>query len=208
MRNTVTPMKMLLIATCSLVLSACASTFRSDVATFHTLPVPKGEKLSIVPMDESKRDSIEFRQYAALLGNHLRLEGYDQAGEGEPDLIVGFDVTINDGREKLESRPGMPSPYHVYWRQYWYHGYFWGAYDPFYRNHNELVARTVYNAMLTMEVRRPDGELLFEGRAETETRTKAVPEVVPLLVEALFENFPGPSGVTRRVRIDLDDSGR
>jgi hypothetical protein len=208
MTKTLTTAKHLLVAVAVLTLGACSNTFRSDVATFHTLPVPKGEKVSILPMDHTKRDSIEFQQYAAILGNHLRLEGYNQAGDSKPDLIVGFDVTIDDGREKLENRPRLNDPYHVYWRHYWYHGYFWGPYDPFNRYNNEIVARTVYHATLKMEVRTPDGEVLFEGRAETDTRKRAVPEVVPLLAEALFESFPGPSGVTRHVKIDLDQAGR
>ncbi|NVJ99527.1 MAG: DUF4136 domain-containing protein [Alphaproteobacteria bacterium] len=203
-------LKPLLIIATAMVLSACTNTFRSDVATFHTLAPAKGEHVSIIPMDEAKRDSLEYRQYAAILGNHLRLEGYEQAGEGKPDLVVGFDVSINDGREKLSTRPSLNGPgFHgnLYWRHYWYHGYFWGAHDPFLEK-TEIVARTVYNMTLTLEVRTPTGELLFEGRAETETRKKAIPEVVPLLAEALFTEFPGESGVTRRVKIDLDDTGR
>lgn len=201
----------ILLGAVALMVAACSNSFRSDVATFHTLPPSKGERVSIIPMNEEKRDSLEFRQYAAILGNHLRHEGYQAAGEGKPDLIIGFDVFINDGREKLSTRPKLDGPGFggsLYWRHYWYHGYFWGPYDPFRHDRTEVVARTVYNATLMMEVRRPDGELLFEGRAETETRNKAVPEVVPLLAEALFAEFPGESGVTRRIKIDLDDDGR
>ncbi|MFC4346603.1 DUF4136 domain-containing protein [Kordiimonas lipolytica] len=201
-------LKPVLAGAMALAVAACTNTFRSDVATFHELPAPSGEKVSILPMDEAKQDSLEFRQYAAILGNHLRLEGYEQAGNGKPDLIVGFDVMINDGREKLDTRMGFSGPRPFYWRSYWHYGYFWDPYDPFYRHNTEVVARTVYTATLVMEVRKPDGTLLFEGRAETETRTKAVPEVVPLLAEALFVEFPGPSGVTRHIRVDLDDTGK
>ncbi|NVJ70790.1 MAG: DUF4136 domain-containing protein [Alphaproteobacteria bacterium] len=203
-----TTARTLLIAAFALTLSACSNTFRSDVATFHSLPVPSGEKVSILPMDEAKQDSLEFQQYAAILANHLQLEGYQQAGNGKPDLIVGFDVMINDGREKLDTRPTLSGPRYAYWGRYWHYGYFWEPYDPFPHGRTEIVAHTVYTVTLRMEVRRPDGELLFEGRAETETRSKAVPEVVPLLVEALFAEFPGPSGVTRTVKIDLDETGK
>jgi len=202
-------MKPMLAVFAALALSACTNTFRSDVATFHELPVPKGERVSILPMDEARQDSLEFRQYAAILGNHLRLQGYEQAGDSKPDLIVGFDVIVGDGREKLDTRPSlMAGPSRFYWRSYWHYGYFWDPYDPFYRHNTEVVARTVYTATLVMEVRKPDGTLLFEGRAETETRTKDVPEVVPLLAEALFVDFPGPSGVTRHIKIDLDEAGK
>lgn len=200
-------LKQIMLVAALVTLSACTSTFRSDVATFHTLPEPKGERLMIVPMDTSRKDSLEFQQYAAVLANHLRNEGYQATGEKDPELIIGFDVTVNDGREKIRSIPGHSRPY--YWRSYWHWGRYWGPITPFDHMYNdELITRTVYTATLIMEVRTPEGELLFEGRAETETRTKAVPEVVPLLAEALFENFPGESGVTRHVRIDLENSGR
>lgn len=204
-----TTAKHLLVAVVAVTLGACSSTFKSDVATFHSLPMASGEKVSILTMDPAKRDSIEFQQYAAVLGNFLRLNGYEQAGNSAPELIVGFDVTISDGREKLENRPraGFYGVNNFYWRNSWYHGNFWGPF-PFDGPRNELYARTVYHATLLMEVRKPDGELLFEGRAETDTRRNAVPEVVPLLAEALFENFPGPSGITRHVRIELDQAGR
>lgn len=211
MKNSLTIAKHVMIAAVALTLGACSNTFKSDVATFHKLPTAGGEHVSIMPMDPSKQDSLEYQQYAAVLGNFLRLQGYQQAGDSKPDLIVGFNITFSDGREKLENRlsPGFRGGFNdFYWRGYWHHGYFWGPpVGGFWGPQNELYARTVYHATLEMEVRKPDGELLFEGRAETDARKNSIPEVMPLLAEALFENFPGPSGVTRHVKIDLDEKG-
>ncbi|WP_417449062.1 DUF4136 domain-containing protein [Kordiimonas sp.] len=196
--------KTVVLAAALITLSACSNTFRSDVATFHQLPAPKGERLMIVPMNEERKDSLEFQQYAAILANHLRNEGYKATGENDPDLIVGFDVQISDGREKVTTTPGARSDY--YWRSYWYWGRFWHPVYPMGRGFDDrLVTRTVYTATLWLEIRKPNGDLVFEGRAETETRNRAVPEVVPYLAEALFENFPGPSGVTRHVTLDLSE---
>lgn len=188
-----------------LALTACTSVMRSDVATFHDITAPGGERVMLVPIAEDKKDSLEFRQYASVLASHLQNYGYKETGDKEPQLIAGFDVTINDGREKIETRPSNLGPY---WHSRWAWGSYW-HYDPFRHDdlfHERLVAKTVYNVVLTLELRKPDGTKIFEGRAESEVRTKAVPEVVPHLANALFESFPGESGKTRRVVVELGES--
>lgn len=189
----------------ALALSACQTVMRTDVATFHDISAPGGERVMLAPIDESKTDSLEFRQYAGVLAKHLQSYGYKEAGDNAPELIAGFDVTINDGREKIETRPDITRHY-PYWDVRWRWGSYW-RYDPFYHDrhfNDRLVAKTVYNITLTLELRKPDGEKVFEGRAETEVRSKAIPEVLPFLAEALFETFPGENGKTRRVVIELD----
>ena len=190
-----------------LAVTACSTAFRSNVATFHELSVPGGERVMLTPMIADNSDSLEFRQYAGILAGHLQSYGYKEPGDAEPQLIAGFDVTINDGREKLENRLSPYSGF-VYWRRgYWSHGRYWTPLFPSYLHDwdtTEVVARTVYTATLTLELRTLDGELVFEGRAETETRRKDLPEVMPYLAAALFENFPGESGVTRRVKIEKE----
>ncbi len=227
-------LKKIIILSTIVLLSACASKFKSDVATFHALPTPQGEKLALIPMLEEKQDSLEFAQYASVIGDHLASQGYTEAGDSEPDLIVGFDVTIDDGREKIITRPG---PYGVYggfpyWAGYSRFGY-WGFHRARFRRGfvgrgfgfgggfgayggfgafggfggDRIIARTVYKATLTMEVRTKDGEKLFEGRAETETRKKDLPTTLPLLAEALFADFPGESGITRKIVLEPKEEG-
>lgn len=197
----------ILVSTSLLFLAACSSTIRSNVATFHEMAVPGGERVMLTPMLAENADSIEFRQYANILAGHLQSYGYKEPGDKDPQLIAGFDVTINDGREKLENRIAPQSS--LYWRRgLWYYGHYWAPiyplyHDPFFDD-NRVIARTVYTATLKLELRTPDGELVFEGRAEMETRRKDLPKIVPFLAAALFESFPGESGVTRRVVIDRE----
>jgi len=195
----------LLVSASLLFLAACSNNIRSNVATFHEMTVPSGERVMLTPMLAENADSIEFRQYANILAGHLQSYGYKEPGDKDPQLIAGFDVTINDGREKLQNRIATQSS--LYWRRgLWYYGHYWAPiyppyHDPFF-NDSQVVARTVYTATLKLELRTPDGELIFEGRSEVETRRKDLPRVVPFLAAALFETFPGESGVTRRVVIE------
>lgn len=192
--------KLITIAAASLLVAACTSTFRSDVTSFHKLPEPKGAKVSIVPIDPAKKDSLEFQAYAAKVGSELMKLGYVPAKDAKPDLIVGLDYAINDGREKLRNYATFGG---AYWRGWGGFG-FWNRYDPFFMGpaggfDNELRASTVYKTTLNIEFRHLDGKKLYEGRAESETSAKSLPVLVPKLVESLFQNFPGPSGQTVRV---------
>ena len=45
-------------------LAGCASSFKSDVSSWHQLPRPSGESFVIVAKDEAKQASIEFSHYA------------------------------------------------------------------------------------------------------------------------------------------------
>lgn len=206
-----------------LALTACASTFRSDVSTFHELTSPGGERVLVTPIFQENEDSLEFKQYANIVAGHLAQYGYKSTGDNEPELIAGFDVTIDDGREKIFVRPDPFGSF--YWqRSFWGHGRFhrgfshfrggfgfgnFGAFGRF-GHHNgfgafgghDLVARTYYTATLKLELRKPDGTIVFEGRAETQTRRKDLPKALPFLAAALFESFPGENGITRRVVID------
>jgi len=196
-------LKTLVIVAVAGFAAACTPMFRSDVSTFHTNFAPSGQTVALTPMNPDRRDSLEFRQYANAIGLQIGRYGFRQAGDAEPDLIVGFDVTINDGREKLETYP-TAAPNFRYWYGPGRWGY-WGPYNPFWdtRFHDEIRATTVYKIELRVEFRQKDGTVLYEGRAETETGSNNLPKIVPLLAEALFTDFPGPDGQTRRVKLDL-----
>lgn len=207
-------MKKLFIMATIFLLSACSTVFRSDVSTFHTAGVPLAKQFVISPMNPDKKDSIEYAQYAANIVYQLERYGYRPAREGEtPELIVGFDVAQSDGREKLYNRPGShnnfwwgyPSYSYWYWRAFYspHHGY-WG--DPF---HNEIRAKTVYPTELYVEIREAteQGDKLFEGRAITDAKNRALQKTIPLLAESLFKDFPGPDGETRHVTLSIDKDG-
>lgn len=188
-----------------LFVAACTSSYHGNVSSFHEMTVPGGERVMLMPMLEDKTDSLEFKQYADVLAGHLAMLGYKEPGKQQPELIAGFDVTITDGREKLENRPRAGHPY---WRGgFWTHGFFWRTgpspfYDPWHKN--EVVAKTVYTATLIFELRKPDGEMIYEGRAELETRNKDLPAIMPYLAKVMFERFPGENGVTQKVRIERE----
>ncbi len=77
---------------------------------------------------------------------------------------------------------------------------FGNAYYP-----QQTYIRTVYTSRLEMNIRRANGELLFEGNALSNDFQDRLPEAIPYLVDAIFTNFPGQSGSTEVVRLERSD---
>lgn len=201
----------------AVALSACASTFRSDVTSFHTNIPAAGTKVVLVPIDESRQDSLEYRQYASSIQGVLEQNGFVGARDDDPNYIIGFDISVSDGRERIRSYPAGGFAGNFWWRR----GYAWGGWwDPYFPGGGfgpgfgggfagaNITSRTVYLAQLHVEIREPDGTMIFEANVESESRSRRLTELVPLLAEALFEDFPGANGVTRRVKIDLEGRKR
>ncbi len=205
------------------LLAACAGNqIASDVARFHQLPKPSGESFKIVPSDSAKTGSLEFATYANLVSNQLTQLGYKPVDGNAPAVLtVKMDYSINQGQEKLDTRPGSAFAYYHYDPFYrgfypgYGHGYGHGGFgyggfgqgygydDPFY-SQPEVYSYTAYTRKISMVIERDKGgQKLFEGRVESVGRDNRLPELMPYLVQAMFTGFPGDSGITKRVIIDL-----
>ena len=205
-----------------LIVAACATPFRSDVARFHAIQsIAPGSTFSIEAADPEKRDSLEFQTYAARVAQALDARGMRQAPRGiAGDYQLMVDYGVDQGREKIDSRPGF-GPSYAYGFGYSRYGYgypfrYYGAYgwyDPFWSAWGpgsfygpEIYSYTQYGSFLAIQMKSRDGSVVFEGRAESETRTRDLTKLVPLLVQAMFTDFPGQSGQT--VTVSIDDKGR
>lgn len=195
-------LKFLAIMITALAVTGCASKFKSDVARFHQLPRPSGELFVVVPSDEAKNGSLEFAQYADLVASRLSAYGYKRTQDSaDAELIVKVDYSVDDGKTQIKSYPGTYGAFYPYY----YPHYYWPYYSGF--DHSEIRSYVVYARRLSMDIVRPSGEVLFEGRVESMGRDNRLPEVMPYLVEAMFADFPGQSGGTQRVIIkEGDDS--
>lgn len=202
------------------IVSACNSTFKSNVSRFHELPKPQGETVQIVPLNPQKNASLEFAAYANIVGSYLGKQGYRPAGNGKADLIVELDYSVDDGKVVVRSYPsafsfgygyGFHRPY--YYPNYWYSPYwrysshyyspFWGYHDPFERDVRSYVNFTRKLTMI-MRPNKAGAKNIFEGTVESVGRSNKLPQLMPLMVQALFTNFPGVNGSTERIVIELD----
>lgn len=206
----------------ALLLAGCAEKFQADVARFHQLPQDSAQTFKIVAIDPEKSGSLEFEQYAGLLRAQLIDQGYRPVA-GDPDVLVEFDWILSEGREKVFSRPGYYGHHgfghgggfghgrfgHGFGHGGFGHGGFGhgfghGGYGG-YGGYGGSYSMTVHSLRTTVSMLRPDGEAIFEGRADSVIGSPQLPEVMPYMVQALFTDFPGESGRTQVVELELPD---
>lgn len=192
-------------------LSACASSFRADVTRFQTLPPPSGQTIAIEPSEGELPGSLEFRTYAAGLGQQLARAGFTVVPDRtSAALIARFGFGLGAPRERIESSPGWGGGWGGwYGRGAWgWPGYGWGWGGPGWGGAGwgwgapTVSSVTIFPSFVELTIfRAADGLSLFEGRAQATTEEDSLPTLVPQLLEALFVGFPGNSGETVRVKL-------
>ncbi|MEM8826719.1 MAG: DUF4136 domain-containing protein [Pseudomonadota bacterium] len=202
-----------------LLTAACATPFTADVSRFQRLPAPTGQTYAIVAMGDEETESLEFQTYARYVAGQMNAQGYREVRTPDnANLVVSLDYGVGQARERIRSRPGFHGGFGF--RRFGGFGRFgrFGRFGGFGRGFGgfggfgggfggaNVYSFTVYNPYLDMTIKRRDGEFVFEGRAESTTRTDNLPEIVPQLVAAMFTDFPGGNGVTTRVKVPTRDS--
>ena len=187
-----------------LALSACTTPFQANVARFNAMPVPAGQTFTVQTENPKLSGGLEFAQYAALVAQQLESKGYKAALSPQAAaLVVNLDYGVDDGQQKVVSRPGFSR----YGRFYgpWRHPYYWGWDDPFWYSpfgYPEVDSYTVYTSHLTLTIVRPsDGQRVFEGKAKARSTDDSLPRLVPNLIAAIFTDFPGRSGEEIKITV-------
>jgi hypothetical protein len=180
---------------------------RSDVVSFHEGNLPQGESIRVQASDPAKAQSLEFRSYARLIGAELNKLGYSFVEDptAQTTLVAEVDYAVELGPTNVRLEP----PMRPFVRYHFHYGRF---YDPFYfglDNYSlpEVVSTPSYLRNFTMTIventeARPR---LFEGRVQSRGQQNQLPDIMPYLITAMFSNFPGESGVTKVVTIEMDE---
>jgi hypothetical protein len=197
-----------------LCLSACASTrvIHSDVTTFNRWSlVEAGTKtLKFVPTPEQAA-SLEYKMYEDLVRDRLLGLGFTEAADAQLAVELDYglssrDVLVRETDWYNEPRMGwygpigrMPSGRPLYG---------WG-YDPFWPWAAKPITRESTQRVWRRELRidmhiAATGTKVYEGAAVSEGSTDQLNPIMPYLVEALFSDFPGGNGVTRRVDVPIE----
>ncbi len=208
-----------------LATSACTTGLPAQVTRFQALPAPQGQSFIIEARDPENRGGLEFSRYADLVRSHLIGQGFrEAAGRGDATLVVSLAYGVDQGRERVVSRPDPFGPSYgygfgfrrPYFSRFGYLGYrrhpfYWGWHDPFWGigGGDRIDSYTVYRSFVDLDIRRAaDGQSVFEGLAEAQSRTNQLQVLVPNLVEAMFTGFPGNSGETVRITVTDDPRDR
>lgn len=184
-------------------LTACASQrFEADVVRFHTMgPDIESRSISIVPARPGL-EGLEFTRYANLIGERLRSFGFRPATQGEPaELLALVDYSVMP-RALLNERGDSPVSVGVGVGGVGSHvgvsvGTVFGVGE---RRQDKVFARTLSLQLKDISA----NEVIFEGRVMSEGEEGSLPVIMPNMVDALFADFPGPSGETTHFEQSLN----
>jgi hypothetical protein len=194
-----------------LTITGC-SVVRSKVTVFHNLDQRATEKNFIFFPIDQQATSLEYKTYAREIDSNIAKYGYKSVSATDRyDYVIAFNYLIDQGRQSIEHVPiwgqtGVSSATTT--------GSFYGvgnmlnytgntSYEPTYGITGIVpVSKTVFTKSLHLLIFAgnsffsPKPELLFDGTVLCEDSESSLPTVMPYMISALFEKFPGESGKT------------
>lgn len=218
MRKTIRRLALPLAA--AALLAACAPTFEARVTHFSSLPNPPAKSFYIEPANPAYIGGLEFATYANLVRTEMVANGFTElASPSAADVTVQLDYHVGAPRERIQTRPGTMNAGWGWggagwgapgwgWNPYWGAAGWGGAWGGGWGGWGapEVYSITEFTTVMAMKMfRNADKVGVFEGRAETTSRTNNLPALMPSLVRAMFVRFPGANGEAIRVRFNPTD---
>lgn len=193
-------------AAATLVLAGCATPMRGQLTAFHEWPAdaPRTYRFS---RTDAQRDSLEHATWERALRAELARAGFEEAPS--PRFAISFDYRVVRQLARYVDPYPVIQPY-FWWGTWGSHGGvsvggpwpWWGpGYYPvdYVRPWHEYQLRIEIHDLAARPTRR-----VYEGTAISEAVDMAPAAVLPLLARAILGDFPGPTGVTRRVEVPVE----
>lgn len=178
--------------------SACASTGSPVSAVrFHQGFTAQAQTVALRPADPALAGSLEFTSYAQAVGARLEALGFRPEADAAKADIIG---QISYSSARREGRPGE-SPVSI--------GVGVGGVGSnvgislgtrFGLGERKSTDELSYGLAVRL-ISSADGKTLWEGRAEIDQADSggaSLSAAMPQLIDGLFAQFPGPSGVTTK----------
>ncbi|WP_194163366.1 DUF4136 domain-containing protein [Polymorphobacter fuscus] len=190
----------------SALLAACAPTFEARVARFSALPTPPAKTFYVEPANQAYVGGLEFATYAGLVKQQMLANGFTEVTTpGNADVTVLLDYNVGPPRERIQTRPAAGVGWGGGWGGAGWGGGWGGRWGGGW-GQQEVYSVTEYTTVMAIKmVRTADKTNVFEGRADTTSRTNNLPALMPSLVRAMFTQFPGTNGQVVRVRFNPND---
>lgn len=195
------------------VLAACASPITAKVTSFNQWPQDAaGAVFSFIRPVDALND-LEQQAYESKVQNELEKLGLKRAAAGQIGRIQ-VDVVTGNGTRNKQFREA------IYRDNYIYHppfrdaagnvyGGFWAP-DQFGQRYvgDRTVTRTMQVSNLRLRLLDSQGSApgkpraVFDARATYEGDNEDLATLVPFLVRAVFDGFPGQNGKVRTLKFD------
>jgi hypothetical protein len=193
--------KRLLVLIAGIALGGCAGSIKSDVTRFHDLgaETPRGTFAIVAHPDQ--RDSLEFKNYSRMLaGQIVRHNLVEVEDPANADYVVKFRYGMGAGESTVVSSPVYGQTGAVYTGP--------GQIQPTYGivgTSTSTVTTYTRHAEIDMFRRSRVGDLkkVHETKIVSRGPTDALTQVLPYMLEAAFKTFPGRSGETESVVVEM-----
>ena len=191
-------------------LAGCATgpqLIHTQVTTFNDWASLPAEKTYVFSRTLEFQSSLELRSYEDMVRDELTLQGFRLAADPSRAQLA---VTLRPSVSTTQVRVRDPWPADPFWRPYggWYGRRGIGWYDPYWAFPDSFSDYTidVFRSRLELDIdsKAVAGRRYYEGRVESTGETGSLPAVMPYLIRALFSDFPGNNGQTRRVDVPMD----
>ena len=190
-------------------LAGCATgpqLIRTQVTTFNDWTTLPSEKTYVFSRTLEFQNSLELRSYEDMVRDELTLRGFRLANDPSRAQLA---VTLRPSISTTQVRVRDPWPVDPFWRPYgWYGWRGLGWYDPYWAFPPAYSDYTVdvFRRRLELDIdsKTVTGRRYYEGRVESTGETDSLGAVMPYLIRALFSDFPGNNGQTRRVDVPMD----
>jgi hypothetical protein len=202
------------------LLPGCSKHIRSDVSVFHRILEASTPTTYVCIPLEGQENDLEYLTYQDLIRKQLVEHQYREVNINEnPDVAIAYLYGVDNGTQKLSSIPvfgktGIASSdtfgtINIYGNS----GTFSGitTYTPTYGIKGyQTYSTTDYRRgffLYIVDARSFGGEklnVLYQGSAISEGRSANLSQVMPAMIKALFREFPGVSGETRRESIPME----
>lgn len=185
----------------AIALAGCAAqTPEMRVTRFHLGQPIAPARISVEPRDPTLAKDLEFQSYAQIVQDELSKKGFTPAADLPKSELV---AVVNVNRSWLPiGAPRAPLTIGIGGASFGGGvGVGGGVNFPIGRPKQNMQVATLLTVQLK---RRAEGTVIWEGRAQAEARDgtpyAAGEAAVARLADALFRDFPGPSGQTITVK--------
>lgn len=210
----------LTLVICVSLLSGCAGFIRSDISVFHEIPSTfTGATYAVIPFKEQE-GSLEHKTYERAVKRELDAKGFKEVPIENAEIVIFLSYGIDTGKEVVESYPiigqtGVSSS-HTSGTLYSYGGYgtYSGTttYTPTYGVVGTgVTSSTEYTRFFKLDLLDKKAltekqiKKLYEAKVISRGSSRQLSAVLPTMIKALFEDFPGKSGSTRRTIRSRDE---
>ena len=205
--------RILWIIAIALSLGACGQPV--DITAFHTLSGNLAGKSFEMAPTESQQGSLEWQTYANMVASNLEAKGLRRVGaQGRADYVVFVAHAVGSGRTSVSAMPmfGQTSAgttttttsyvgrWPVQQTSYTPPTYGVTGYYP--------VSSTTFGKILKismMDIKKSVAErtpvTVYEATVTSAGSSASLNRAIPAMVTAMFQDWPGKSGVTRHVEI-------